>query len=144
MNCVFLFFTVQYRVSTVFYRLYEVLVFWLLACVTLVTVGVTLVTNSSFIHCTCPRNEDTVNVPAFRRITPPCLDIPPLQSRVLHTHIPLSISPSPLPSTPHAVPVSGSKPLHILKETQWSSFLFPSISIFVVWAAQSYIPCHRT
>lgn len=114
-----------------------------LACVSLVTVGVTLVTNCSFIHCTCPNNEDTVNVTAFRHITPPCLDIPPSQSHVLHTHIPLSIAPPRPPNTPHTVHASGRNPSVYRKKPNGRPFRSPLSLFFTVWVDQMNIPCHR-
>lgn len=103
---------------------------WLsmLASVTCGTVGVSYVTNSFFIHCTC-------------HVTPPYLDIPPSQSHVLHTHIPLSPSPPPMPQM-LCLPL-GLNPSISWKKPNVLSFHSPQTLIFALRVDQMNIPCSR-
>ena len=94
----------------------------LLACVTLVTEGVTLVTNSSFIHCAGPKKRGYCECDGVSTVSPHLVWTS--QSHVLHTHIPLSISPCP----PHPPPRAPCLPLglHILDRSPYSFPLYLS------------------
>lgn len=103
----------------------------MLACVTLVTVGVTLVTNSSLIHCTCPEKRGYCK----------CNSVSPCHPTLSgHPSIPVTCPSYPhssihLPPLPHPAPHSlclplGLKPSIFWKKPNVPPFSSPSISIF--------------
>lgn len=84
-------------------------------------------------HCTCPSKHGCCKCDILVWTSLHC-------SHMLF--IPQSVSPSLPPNTPHAVPACVSEPLHILKGTQCSSSLLPSILFFPLWVDQISIHCH--
>lgn len=102
----------------------------------LFVLGVTLVSNSSCVHCTCPKQIWVLWMWQCSAI------IVWTSLRAGHMFFILRLPLCPL-ATPHAVPACGSKPLHILKETQCPSSPLPSLSFFSAGGSNecSLSPC---